>query len=135
MTTSVSPAAPVVLGAIPAVPLLAALPEQGPTPGWLIGVCAVPVLCAGLGVAFAGRYTDPLPYDLAAIRGAAAGFGSALLIALAIGLSGGPMGVDRLADIGAPLGETFIFATASMVIGGTFAGLIQSFVQRRGAVA
>ena len=32
------------VGAVPAVPLLAALPDQGPTPGWLIGVCAVPVL-------------------------------------------------------------------------------------------
>ncbi|WP_209716326.1 DUF6350 family protein [Marmoricola sp. OAE513] len=135
VTTSVSPAAPVVLGAVPAVPLLAALPEEGPTPGWLIGVCAVPLLAAGLGVWKAGRATAPLPYDLAAIRGAGAGFGSAVLVTVAIGLSGGPMGVDRLAKIGAPVGETFVFALASMVIGGVFAALVQSFLQRRNAVA
>lgn len=131
VTTSVSPAAPVVLGAVPAVPLLAALPKQGPTPGWLIVICIVPVLCSAAGVIIAGRYSERLPYDLAAIRGAGAGFGSAVLIALAISMSGGPMGVDRLANIGAPMGETLVFAIASMTIGGIAGGLVQSWRQRR----
>lgn len=131
VSTSVSPAAPVVLGAVPAIPLLAALPDEGPTPGWLIGICVVPVVCAALGVAIARRGSEPAPYDLAAIRGAATGFGSAILIATAISMSGGPLGVDRLAKIGAASGETFLFALASMVIGGIIGGLASSFVQRR----
>lgn len=131
VSTSVSPAAPVVLGAVPAIPWFAALPDQGPTPGWLILICVVPVICAGLGVAIAGRGTEPLPYDLAAIRGAVAGFGSAVLIALAIALSGGPLGVDRLAKVGAAAGDTFVFAIASMVIGGVFGGLLASWWRRR----
>lgn len=129
--TSVSPAAPVVLGAVPAIPWFAALPDQGPTPGWLIGICVVPVICAGLGVAVAGRGAEPLPYDLAAIRGAAAGFGSAVVIAVAISLSGGPLGVDRLADVGAASGEIFLFALASMVIGGVLGGLLTAWRHRR----
>lgn len=131
VSTSVSPAAPVVLGAVPALPLFAALPDQGPTPGWLLGICVVPVLCAGFGVALAGRDSEPLSLDLAAIRGAAAGFGSAVLIALAIGMAGGSLGVDRLANIGAPAGETFLFALASMVIGGALGGFVQAWWQRR----
>ncbi|MCX6397159.1 MAG: DUF6350 family protein [Propionibacteriales bacterium] len=131
VATSVSPGAPVVLGAVPAVPLFAALPDQGPTPGWLILICGVPVLCAGLGVALAGRSSTPLPLDLAAIRGAAAGFVGAVVTALAITASGGPLGVDRLADVGAAAGDVFLFAVASMVIGGALGGVLQSWWQRR----
>jgi hypothetical protein len=131
VATSVSPAAPVVLGAVPAVPLLAALPDQGPTPGWLILICVVPVICAAVGVFSAGRSGEPISWDLAALHGAGAGFGSALLVTLAIGLSGGPMGVDRLAHIGAPMGETFIYAMASMVIGGVIGGVAGSWFRAR----
>lgn len=132
VSTSVSPAAPVVLGAVPAIPWFAALPDQGATPEWLIGICVVPVLCAAAGVALAGRDSGPLPYDLAAIRGAGAGLGAALLITIAIALSGGPLGVDRLAKVGAAAGDTFVFATASMVIGGVIGGLVSSWWRRRG---
>lgn len=131
VSTSVSPAAPVVLGAVPAIPIFAALPDEGPTPGWLMLICVVPVFCAAAGVVLAGRDSEALPYDLAAIRGAVSGFASAVVIALAIALSGGPLGVDRLARIGASAGDTFVFAIASMVIGGTIGGLARSFWQRR----
>jgi len=130
--TSVSPAAPVVLGAVPAIPLFAALPDEGPTPGWLIGICVVPVICAAVAVALAGRGSDALPFDLAAIRGAAGGLGAAVVSTLAIALSGGPLGVDRLARIGAPGGEVLLFASASMVIGGVIGGVLLSWSQRRG---
>ena len=50
-----------------------------------------------------------------------------MLIGVAIALSGGPMGVDRLAHIGAPVGETFLFALASMVIGGVLGGLFANW--------
>lgn len=131
VSTSVSPAAPVVLGAVPAVPLFAALPDQGPTPGWLLGICVVPVLCAGFGVALAGRDREPLPLDLAAIRGAASGLAAAVLISAAIALSGGPLGVDRLADVGAPGGQVLVFATVSMVIGGLVGGVVHSWLVKR----
>lgn len=133
VATSVSPGAPVVLGAVPAVPLLAALPDEGPTPGWLIGICVVPVLCAARGAAIAARGQGPLAYDLAAIRGAASGLLGALVVTLAVALSGGPMGVDRLADIGAPTGLVFLFAAASMVIGGVLGSLVQTLIGNRRA--
>ncbi len=52
--TAVSPSV-VSLGPMPAFPLLAALPEAGPTPEWAIGFMAVPVVVAAVGAVLAQR--------------------------------------------------------------------------------
>jgi hypothetical protein len=128
--TTVSPTA-VSLGVVPAYPVLAALPGDGPTPGWLVVFFAVPALVAAIGVALSRRRTEPAPYDIAALRGAAAGFGAGLLITLAIGLAGGPMGTGRMADIGAPVAEVLVFATGLMSVGGLLGGVATTFWQRK----
>lgn len=87
------------LGAVPALPLLAALP--GPVPAW-VGVLTVLVPVAGgalagvlvqRGIAATSRLTAAWE---AALVGPAAG----LLAALAAWASGGPAGGGRLADVG-----------------------------------
>jgi hypothetical protein len=128
--TTVSPTA-VSLGVVPAYPDLAALPDEGPIPGWLVGLLAVPVLAAGIGVALTHRRHDPMPYDLAAIRGAAAGFGAGLLITVLVALAGGPLGTGRMADIGAPVAEVLVFATGLMGAGGLVGALAQNWWRRR----
>jgi hypothetical protein len=128
--TTVSPTA-VSLGVVPAYPVLAALPDEGPIPGWLVGLLAVPVLAAGIGVALTHRRHDPMPYDLAAIRGAAAGFGAGLLITVLVALAGGPLGTGRMADIGAPVAEVLVFATGLMGAGGLVGALAQNWWRRR----
>lgn len=128
--TTVSPTA-VTLGAVPAFPALAALPSQGPTPGWLIVVIGVPVLAGAAGAVLARRDADPLPLDLAAIRGAGAGLGSGLLVAVAIALAGGSLGTGRLAEIGAPTADVLVFATGTMTVGGLLGGLVHALWQRR----
>lgn len=117
------------LGAIPAFPVLAALPDEGPTPGWLVLVIGVPVLAAAYGVLATGGRV--LPYDLAAIRGAAAGLLAGILISLAISLAGGTLGTGRLTDIGAPTAEVLVFATGTMSVGGLLGGLVQAWRGRR----
>jgi len=126
--TVVSPTT-VSLGAIPAFPVLAALPDEGPTPGWLVVLIGVPVLAAAYGVLATGGRT--LPLDLAAIRGAAAGLLAGVLIALAISLAGGALGTGRLTDIGAPTAEVLVFATGTMSVGGLLGGLVQAWARRR----
>lgn len=126
--TVVSPTS-VSLGAVPAFPVLAALPDEGPTPGWLVLVIGVPVLAAAYGVLATGGRA--LPYDLAAIRGAAAGLLAGVLIALAISLAGGALGTGRLTDLGAPTAEVLVFATGTMSVGGLLGGLVQAWVGRR----
>ncbi len=130
--TTVSPTA-VSLGVVPAFPMLAALPDEGPTPGWLVGLLAVPALAAAVGVGLSRRGGDPVPYDIALARGAGSGFVSGVLITIAIALAGGPMGTGRLSEIGAPAAEVLVFATGLMSVGGLIGGLACTWWQRRGA--
>jgi len=128
--TTVSPTA-VSLGAVPAVPVLAALPGDGPTPGWLVVLMAVPALAAAIGAGIGRRDGDPQPLDVAALRGAAAGFCAGVLITLAIGLAGGPAGTGRMADIGAPGARVLVFATGTMMVGGLIGGFVHEWWSRR----
>lgn len=130
--TTVSPTA-VSLGAIPAFPVLAALPHEGPTPGWLAIAMGVPAVCAAVGVVRARRTGGPLPLDIAALRGAGAGMGAGVLITIAISLAGGPMGTGRMADIGAQTAEILVFATGIMSVGGLLGGVGLALWQKRQA--
>ena len=87
------------LGPVPALPLLAALP--GPVPPWL-GVLAllVPLAGGGLaGVLVLRRLTAP-GYLTGCREAALVGPCAGAVAALAAWLSGGPVGGDRLADLG-----------------------------------
>ncbi|MFL6023870.1 MAG: DUF6350 family protein [Marmoricola sp.] len=128
--TTVSPTA-VSLGAVPAFPALAALPGEGPTPGWLVLLMGVPVLAAAIGAGIGRRDGAPQPLDLAALRGAAAGFLAGVLITVAITLAGGPAGTGRMADIGAPGAEVLVFATGMMSVGGLVGGFLHEWWSRR----
>ena len=128
--TAVSPSV-VSLGPMPAFPLLAGLPDAGPTPEWTIGFLAVPVLVAIIGSVLAQRAYGVTAYDSAALRGFGCGFGAALISTLAIALAGGPMGTGLMADIGAPFGEVLVSAVAAMSLGGLVAGVVTAWWQRR----
>jgi hypothetical protein len=128
--TVVSPSV-VTLGSVPAFPLLAALPGNGPVPEWAIGLMAIPVLVAMVGAVLAQRAYGVTAYDSAALRGFGSGFGAALLTTVAIALAGGPMGTGRMADIGAPVADVLVSAVASMSLGGLVAGLVTAWWQRR----
>lgn len=128
--TTVSTAT-VSLGVVPAYPVLAALPDEGPTPGWLGVLLVVPVLAAGVGAAAALRRHAPLAHDLAALRGAAAGFGAGVVVTVLVALAGGPLGTGRMADIGAPTAEVLVFATGLMSIGGLVGAVTQNWWRRR----
>jgi hypothetical protein len=128
--TTVSPTA-VSLGVVPAYPVLAALPGEGPTPGWLVLVLAVPVVAAGLGAGAAVARRSALPHDLAALRGAGAGFGAGVLTTVLVALAGGPLGTGRMADVGAPVAELLVFATGLMTVGGLLGAVGRNWWRRR----
>lgn len=130
--TIVSPSA-VVLGPVPAFPLLAALPAEGTPPAWLVGVTAVPVLAAAVGAALAQRRRPTTAWDSGLLRGFAAGVGAAVLLCVLVALAGGPLGTGRMADIGAPLGEVAMAALATMGGGGLLGGAVTTWWQRRRA--
>lgn len=130
--TTISPTA-VSLGAVPAFPMLAALPPDGPTPTWTRAVLIVPVLAAGLGAGLVVRRHAPVAHDLAALRGAAAGFGAGVLATLLVALAGGPLGTGRMAEVGAPVTEVLVFASGLMGAGGLLGALLANWWQRRHA--
>jgi len=131
--TTVSPTA-VSLGVVPAFPMLAALPGEGPTPEWTRALLAVPVLAAGLGAGFALRRHAPVAHDLAAVRGAAAGFGAGAIVTALVAAAGGPLGTGRMADVGAPLAEVLVFASGLMGGGGLVGALVANWWQSRRGV-
>jgi hypothetical protein len=128
--TTVSPTA-VSLGVVPAYPVLAALPDEGPTPGWLVVLLAVPALAAALGAAAALRRHEPMAHDLAALRGAGAGFVAGVLVTVLVAAAGGPLGTGRMADVGAPVAEVLVFATGLMSVGGLLGAVLQNWWGRR----
>ncbi len=128
--TLVSPAA-VVLGPVPAFPLLAALPEQGTPPDWLAGLVAAPVVAAVVGAVLMLRRHPVLSYEAGAVRGLGSGVVAGLLTTALVALAGGAVGPGRMADVGAPLLDTLISATVAMGLGGLVAGVGATVWARR----
>ncbi|GAB3992224.1 cell division protein PerM [Nocardioides marmoraquaticus] len=132
--TVVSPTA-VALGPVPAFPLLAALPDDGPAPAWLVGVLAVPGVAAVLGAARAQRAYGVAARDSAALRGFGAGALAGVLMTVLCWLAGGPVGDGRLAVVGPPVAEVLVLAVGSMSIAGLVSGSVVAWWQRRRARA
>jgi len=119
----------VVLGPVPAFPLLAALPGDGPAPSWAMLLLGVPVLLG----AFAGRLaTRAYPctgYDAAATRGLAGGAVGGLLLGLAMALAGGAVGPGRMRDVGPSLVEPTLAAVVALGIGGALGAVVTHWRQ------
>ena len=128
--TVVSPTA-VQLGAVPALPVLAAVPAEGRAPGWMLLFMALPVLCGAFGAVVAQRGQRVRAYDQVALRGAAVGFVAGLLVTLVITLAGGSLGSGRLSEIGAPVLEVLAVAGGGMGVGGLLGALATAWWQRR----
>lgn len=128
--TVVSPTA-VVLGPVPAFPLLAALPGSGPAPTWWLLVAGAPVLLAGLAaVLMVRRYPQPA-YGTGALRGLCAGLVGGLLFASLTALAGGAVGPGRMRDVGALWPDTLVAAPVSMAVGALLGGVAATWWVRR----
>jgi hypothetical protein len=128
--TTVTPTA-VVLGPLPMFPLLAALPDNGPTPGWSVALLALPPLVAAVAAyRTLGRYPTTR-WDEAALRGVGAGLLCAATFALLAALSGGSVGPGRMADVGPALFPVLLHGVATFGIGGLLGGLAATLRSRR----
>lgn len=130
--TVVSPTA-VMLGPVPAFPLLAALPADGATPTWTTALMGVPVLLAAVGVVLAVRLVPVQRLDTGAVRGLAAGVLAAVVFALVVLLAGGSAGPGRMADVGASSASVFLAALVSFGGGGLVGGVLGAWWSRRRA--
>ena len=130
--TLVSPGA-VVLGPLPLFPLLAALPDSGPTPGWTGWLMVSPVLIAFVASALAHRSRPAAAWDQAAIRGCAGGLVAGLVLGLLTWFAGGAVGPGRMADVGPFQLDVLLHAVTAFGIGGLLGALATTWWQRRGA--
>ena len=129
--TLVSPAM-VVLGPVPAFPLLAALPRTGAGPAWATALVGVPVLLAALAAALVvRRHPDP-GYETGAVRGLGSGVAGGVLVSLAVQVSGGSVGPGRMSHVGAPFVEVLVAATVALGVGGLVGGVLATWWLRRG---
>jgi hypothetical protein len=129
--TVVSPGA-VILGPLPLFPLLAALPDSGPTPGWVGWLMLTPVLVAFTASALAHRSRPAVAWDQAAIRGCGSGLVAGLVIGLLTSVAGGAVGPGRMADIGPFQFDVLLHAVTGFGIGGLLGALAMTWWQRRG---
>jgi hypothetical protein len=119
------------LGPVPAFPLLAALPGDGPQPGWTVALLGLPPLAAAIGAGLAQRRYAVTAWDSAALRGFGSGLAAGVACWLLVSTAGGPMGTGRLAEIGASSGEVLVTAVGGMSLGGLLGGLLVALGQRR----
>jgi len=130
--TVVSPSL-VSLGPVPMFPLLAALPDDGPTPAWTGSLLAVPVLLAALGAVVTQRRVPTLRWEEGALRGCVGGVLAGLLLAVLAALSGGAAGPGRMRVVGPETGDVLVHAVAACGLGGVLGGLAMTWWQRRAA--
>lgn len=128
--TLVSPTL-VTTGALPAFPILAALPDSGPVPGWTVWLIGVPPLAAALGAALAQRRRPTVRWEEGALRGCAGGVLAGLLLGWLAGLAGGAVGPGRMRFVDPLTSYVLVHAITSLGIGGLVGGLAMTWWQRR----
>lgn len=131
--TLVSPSL-VVVGEVPVFPLLAALPDSGPTPAWTPALVVLPVLCAAGGTAWAQRRQPTTAWDQGALRGLVGGVVAAVVVGVMAAVAGGAVGPGRMADVGPLTGQVLFHGIVSFGIGGLLGGAATTWWQRRHAV-
>lgn len=132
--TLVSPTG-VVIGALPLFPLLAALPDAGPTPAWTPWLMAVPGLVAILGAVRAQRRHPTRRWDEGALRGAVGGVLAGLAFTGLTVLAGGSAGPGRMREVTPFVTEVLGYAVPALGVGGLLGGLLMTWWQRRHTVS
>ena len=97
------------VGNLPALPLLAAVPEDGATPTYLLVLTAVVPLVAGVVAGLvvvrrglADQEAEALGWDAFALRGAIAALIAGVMLYVLMALSGGSAGPGRMSAVGIP---------------------------------
>ena len=114
--TVVSPTA-VVLGPVPMVPLLAALPDAGTTPGWAPWLVVTPFVLAAVVAFRAARRHPPQRWEDAVARGLGGGVAAGLVVGILAVLAGGAVGPGRMREVGVPGLEVTLHAVTTFGLG------------------
>ena len=123
------------LGAMPAFPMLAALPAGGGVPAWLsLIVLAVPYLAAVAGGVLTVRIMPTPMLEAAPLWGFVSGAASGCVVGVLAAFAGGPLGSGRLAAVGPSGWQVTLIAVLEMgVMAAVAAGAANWLMLRRTA--
>jgi hypothetical protein len=130
--TLVSPTV-VVLGPLPLVPLLAALPGAGDVPAWTPLLLGVPPLVAAVASARVHRRWPTTRWDLALLRGGAGGVAAGLVTGVVAGLAGGAVGPGRMRVVGPAALDVAVHAVPAFAVGAVAGAVVMVWRERRSA--
>jgi len=131
--TLVSPGA-VVLGPLPVVPLLAALPAVGTPASWLGALMTVPPLVAAI-YAYRALRGRPLTWDQTALAGCGGGIVAGIGFAVLASVAGGAAGPGRMRHVGPFVPDVLVHAITACGIGALLGALVLVLLQRRSSAA
>lgn len=121
------------LGALPLFPTVAALPDPGTQPGWMMVGLFVPGLCALIAAARVQREFSSATrdgWDQVLLRGLGGGALAGLAVSVFAGISGGGLGDHRMSQIGAGFWPVLMCAVGGMALGGALGGLLSAVWRR-----
>ena len=131
--TAVAPGG-VVLGPLPLLPVLGALPDEGTTASFWVLHPALPVLLAVLVVARRHARLEVVGWNASLTAGAGAGLGAALVLAFLTSLADGAIGPGRMSEVGADPVAVLLAAVLPFVGGGVCGAALGTWWARRGWV-
>jgi hypothetical protein len=114
-------------------PMLAALPDDGDTPGWTPWLVALPVLIGIVGAGWAQRRYPTTRWEEGALRGCAGGVLAGIAFGLLAAVAGGAVGPGRLQEVGPLAFDALVHAITAFGIGGLLGGLAMTLWARRTA--
>lgn len=132
--TLVSPTV-VQTGALPLLPLLAALPDSGPTPAWTPWLMLIGPVVAAVAVARVMARRPALRWEDGAFRGALAGVLAGVLLGVLAGLVGGAVGPGRMSEVGPLALQVTVQSMTVLGVGGAVGGVLATWRHRRARLA
>ncbi|MGV9304665.1 cell division protein PerM [Nonomuraea sp. NPDC003727] len=122
------------LGYVPTLPLLGALPENGPVPAVMMGLIALPFAAGAVAGVVVARIAPSPSYEAAPLWGFVTGVTTGLVAGLLAELSGGSIGGARLAVVGPSAWEVALSVSLEVgVAAGISAGLANWWLLYQGA--
>jgi hypothetical protein len=112
-------------------PLLAALPDTGPTPPWTAALVGIAPLVGAVGAMRAQRAHPTYRWEEGALHGCGGGMLAGALFGVLALLAGGAVGPGRMTDVGPLAGSVLVHAVTAFGIGGLLGGLVATWWQRR----
>jgi len=131
--TLVSPGA-VVLGPLPVVPLLAALPAVGTPAGWVGSLMALPPLVAAVS-SYRALRLRPLTWDRIALAGCGGGLVAGVGFAVLASISGGAAGPGRMRFVGPFVPDVLVHAVTACGVGALLGASVVALQAWRAALA